>query len=160
MRQNFRSFFTLCVWYWNVSCKILASFKQFISLTEKCQLTLVQLTVTTMRTERRSCGVGGQGIDMSKVREIMSTLPQPVPSNVQELMTSVEQYQKVNLWSKLWREGPGGRRTIRRTKTRPEFFYIKFYIIDVMHMMSFWIGRPELEVKWGLLMCAAYMPWT
>lgn len=33
---------------------------------------------------------------MSKVREIMSTLPQPVPSNVQELMTSVEQYQKVN----------------------------------------------------------------
>ncbi len=67
---------------------------KFVSLAEKNQLTLVQLTVTSQRTERRPGGVGGRGIDMAKVREIMSTLPQPVPSNVQDLMTSVEQYQK------------------------------------------------------------------
>ncbi|XP_038046372.1 uncharacterized protein LOC119720657 isoform X2 [Patiria miniata] len=68
---------------------------KFLSLTDKCQLALSRLRVTTTRTEGESYRMtGSRSIDMTKVRDIMSTLQQPIPDNVQSLMQTVEQYQK------------------------------------------------------------------
>ncbi|XP_022080913.1 uncharacterized protein LOC110973956 [Acanthaster planci] len=68
---------------------------KLVSLTDKCQLMLSQLQITTTRIEEGSYSMtGGRSIDMAKVRDIMSTLQQPISANVQSLMQTIEQYQK------------------------------------------------------------------
>ncbi|XP_071828275.1 uncharacterized protein [Apostichopus japonicus] len=75
---------------------------KLLSLAEKRCLKVSRLAVTVCKvSEESELILPKKHIDMVKVRQLLSTMSQPVPENVEHLMQTVEQYQEnqSSVWS-------------------------------------------------------------